>query len=136
VVTTTSDPRDGVVDGIAGVLDEAVAGAGQVARVVHGTRLATNVILQRSGGPVAFVVTEGFGDLLRLGREARVEEERFDLHFQPPRPPVEHAFTFEVPERIDARGRVLVGLDRGAAEQVAARVAAAGPAAVAICLLN
>jgi N-methylhydantoinase A len=136
VLTTSEDPRAGVVSGIEEALAAAGVAAAEVSRVVHGTTLATNVILERRGGPVAFVTTEGFGDLLRLGREARVEEDRFDLWFQPPRPPVEHAFTFEVPERIDARGRVLVGLDRGAAEEVAARVAAAGPAAVAICLLN
>ena len=56
---------------------------------MHGTTLATNVILEAEGQPVAFVVTEGFADLLRLGREARVEDDRYDLFFTTPAPPVE-----------------------------------------------
>jgi N-methylhydantoinase A len=82
------------------------------------------------------VTTAGFGDLLRLGREARVEEDRFDLWFQPPSPPVSHAMTFEVTERIDSRGRVRIPLDGRDARAVAERVAAATPAAVAVCLMN
>ena len=81
-----------------------VARPGDLARVVHGTTLATNVILERKGGRIAFVTTDGFGDMLRLGREARVEEDRYDLFFTPPRPPVEGSSTFEVGER-DARRR-------------------------------
>ncbi len=62
---------------------------GDVSRVVHGTTLATNVILEQKGSPLAFVVTEGFADLLRLGREARVEDDRYDLFFTTPAPPVD-----------------------------------------------
>ena len=71
VPTTPHDPAIGVVDGVACVLQEASIDPSAVTRFVHGTTLATNVILQRSGGPVALVTTEGFSDLLRLGREAR-----------------------------------------------------------------
>src|SRR5690606_27138590 len=85
---------------------------------------------------VAFVTTAGFGDLLRLGREVRGEHERFDLHFAVPEPPVERTRTFEVVERCDARGEVLVPLDDVHVRDVAHAVAAGRPAAVAICLLH
>ena len=136
VLTTPEDPLVGVMNGVEEALATTGVAPGDVSRVVHGTTLATNVILEQRGGPVAFVTTAGFGDLLRLGREARVEEDRFDLWFEPPRAPLRHALTFEAPERVDARGRVLTALEPGAAAEVAARVAAARPAAVAICLLN
>jgi N-methylhydantoinase A len=136
VATTPADPRDGVADGIAGVLADAGVDPASVARVVHGTTLATNVILERRGGPVAFVTSAGFGDMLRLGREVRGAEERFDLRFTVPEPPVERRQTFEVTERCDARGAVLVPLDPADAEAVARAVAATQPAAVAICLLH
>src|SRR6516162_8882245 len=84
--TTPDDPQIGVVAGIEQALADAGVPARQVARVVHGTTLATNVILERKGPPVAFVVTEGFADVLRLGREARVEEDRYDLFFTTPEP--------------------------------------------------
>ena len=103
---------------------------------MHGTTLATNVILQRTGAPVALVTTEGFADLLRLGRAARVEEDRYDLQFTPAPPPVDPRLTFEVRERIDASGTVLVPLSDPAVEKVVAQVAADAPAGVAVCLLH
>jgi N-methylhydantoinase A len=136
VVTTPEDPRVGVVDGIGLVLDDAGVAAADVARVVHGTTLATNVILERRGGRVAFVATEGFGDLLRLGREARVEDDRYDLFFAAPHPPVEHELTFEARERVTATGAVRTPLTDATAREVAARVAAASPDAVAVCFLH
>ena len=93
-----------------------------VTRFVHGTTLATNVILQRTGGPVALVTTEGFGDVLRLGRDARVEEDRYDLAYTPPAPPVDPDLTFEVRERVDAHGAVLEPLHDDAVTALVARV--------------
>jgi len=134
--TTPDDPRVGVVAGIEQALAAAGVAARDVARVVHGTTLATNVILERTGPAVAFVVTEGFADVLRLGREARVEEDRYDLFFTTPEPVTDPALTFEVPERVAADGSVLEPLRDDDARAVAERVAAAKPAAVAVCLLN
>ena len=127
VLTTPHDPIVGVVDGAARVLDDAGVDGAAVGRFVHGTTLATNVILQRSGGPVALVTTEGFADLLRLGREARVEEDRYDLHFTPAEPPVDPRLTFEVRERVDATGHVLVPLTPAAIDAVVASLTAAAP---------
>ena len=89
VPTTPDDPRVGVIEGVRHVLSGASVAPGDVSRVVHGTTLATNVILEQKGSPLAFVVTEGFADLLRLGREARVEDDRYDLFFTTPAPPVD-----------------------------------------------
>jgi N-methylhydantoinase A len=136
VPTTPHDPIVGVVAGTAQVLGDAGVGAGDVTRFVHGTTLATNVILERSGGPVALVTTEGFADLLRLGREARVEEDRYDLHFTPAVPPVDPRLTFEVRERVDAAGTPIVELTTTAIDDVVARVVAAAPTGVAVCLLH
>src|SRR5207247_3285331 len=122
VVTTPEDPRIGVAAGIEEVLEAAGLRPDQISRVVHGTTLATNVILEQRGGPIAFVVTEGFGDLLELGREARVEDERFDLFFTTPHPPVDRSMTFEVTERVNARGGVVVPLDEAQLEGVVARI--------------
>jgi N-methylhydantoinase A len=136
VLTTHDDPRVAVVEGLLLVLGDAGAEPGDVARVVHGTTLATNVILERKGGRIAFLTTDGFGDMLRLGREARVEEDRYDLFFTTPRPPVEGSLTFEVEERTLADGSVRLGLGTAHADEVAAAVAATRPDAVAICFLN
>jgi N-methylhydantoinase A len=136
VSTTPDDPRLGVVAGIGEVLATHGVEPSRVTRVVHGTTLATNVILERRGGNIAFVTTAGFGDMLRLGRESRQEDDRFNLFFQTPAPPVPRARTFEVTERIDARCNVVVALDPAQAAEVARRVSESGVQGVAICFLH
>jgi N-methylhydantoinase A len=136
VLTTPDGPRTAVVEGIRQVLDRAAVHPGAVSRVVHGTTLATNVVVQRTAAPIALVTTEGFGDLLRLGRQARVEDDRYDLFFTPAAPPVDARLTFEVAERVSAQGEVLVPLTDDAIADVARRVAAARPAGVSVCFLH
>ncbi|MBC6463117.1 hydantoinase/oxoprolinase family protein [Actinomadura sp. HBU206391] len=135
-LTTPDEPTAGLLRGISQVLAAAEVAPADVGRFVHATTLATNVILERRGVPVAFVTTRGFRSMLALGRRARVEEERFDLAFAPIEPPVPLTRTFEVPERIAASGEVIEPLDEEAAERIAADISAGGAAAVAICLLH
>ena len=136
VLTTPDDPRRGVVEGIRHVLDRAAVDPGAVSRVVHGTTLATNVVMQRTAAPIALVTTEGFGDLLRLGRQARVEDDRYDLFFTPAPPPVDARLTFEVAERVSAQGEVLVPLTDEVIADVVRSVVAARPAGVSVCFLH
>ncbi|GAA2574950.1 hydantoinase/oxoprolinase family protein [Actinomadura fulvescens] len=135
-LTTPEDPAIGLLRGVRQVLDAAGVAPARVGRFVHATTLATNVILERTGVPVAFVTTEGFGSMLALGRQARVEEDRYDLAYAQPEPPVPLSRTFTVPERIGANGEVLRPLDEEAAGRVAERIAGLGVSAVAICLLH
>jgi N-methylhydantoinase A len=135
-LTTPDDPTVGLLRGVGAVLELAGVAPGEVGRFVHATTLATNVILERRGVSVAFVTTRGFRSLLALGRQARVEEERFDLAFEPIEPPVPLTHTFAVSERISASGEILEPLDEAAAAQVADEIAALGVQAVAICLLH
>ena len=134
--TTPDDPGRGLLQGAREILDRSGVPPADVARVVHGTTLATNVILERKGAPVAFVTTRGFRSLLALGRSARVEEQRFDLFFDAPESPVPASHCFEVGERVGAGGVVLEPLDEADAARVAERVAGLGVAAVAICFLH
>jgi N-methylhydantoinase A len=136
VLSTPADPTDAVVAGVTDVLARAGAEATDIDRVVHGTTLATNLVLERKGAPVAFITTAGFRWMLWLGRQARVEEERYDLFFDPAPPPVPLDRTFEVRERVAPGGDVVVPLDERHAGDVAAQVAALGVAGVAICLLH
>jgi N-methylhydantoinase A len=136
VLTTPDDPRRAVRRGIEEVLAQAGTPAADVTRVVHGTTLATNLILQRAGATVGFVTTAGFGDMLRLGREARVEGDRYDLFFTKPEPPVPHRLTFEVDERVAADGTVVRPLTEPSVAGAVAGLAEQKPEAVAICLLN
>jgi N-methylhydantoinase A len=135
-LTTPSRPADGAVAAAADVLGQAGVEPGSVTRMVHGTTLATNVILERRGGPVALITTKGFGDLLRLGRHARVEEERYDPAFVLPPPPVDPTLTFAVRERVGAHGEVIEALDESAVRDVGRLLQETEVVGVAVCLLH
>src|SRR5690349_2661833 len=80
-----------------------------VADLVHGSTVATNAILERRGAKAAFITTRGFRDILFLQRHDR--RSIYDLRYAKPAPPVRRRDCFEVTERLDAHGNVLVPLD-------------------------
>ncbi|NUR93469.1 MAG: hydantoinase/oxoprolinase family protein, partial [Nonomuraea sp.] len=133
-LSTHDDPIVGILTGVTRVLGD--LDPSLVTRVVHATTLATNAVLERRGVRVAFVTTRGFGSLIPLGRYARVEEDRYDLRFTPPPPPVDPADCFEVTERVSARGAVLTPLDLESVRQAADAIAARGITSAAVCLLH
>ena len=103
--------------------------------VIQGTTLVTNAIVQDRLAPVALVATQGFADTLDIGRQNRRYLYRLDL---PPKavslvPPERR---FEVRERLDALGGVLLELDSRCLEDVAAKIAESGAEAVAVALLH
>ena len=115
------------------VLDKAAVPGDAIERIVHGTTVATNTVLQRRGAEVLYVTTAGFEDIPFIQRINRKSE--YDLHWRKPRPLVRRRNCLPVAERIDARGEVVVPLEAAAMEQLAARIAERGAEAIAVCLL-
>ncbi|TDC87074.1 hydantoinase/oxoprolinase family protein [Nonomuraea deserti] len=134
VLSTHYDPIAGILAGVTRALGD--RDPAQVERVVHATTLATNAVLERTGVRVAYVTTQGFRATIPLGRYARVEEDRYDLRFTPPPPPVAPGDCFEVVERISARGAVLTPLDPASVREAAAGIARRGIESAAVCLLH
>jgi N-methylhydantoinase A len=95
--------------------------------------VATNAVVERRGARTALITTLGFGDTLLLRRTDRVQ---FDLWWQPPDTIIPRHHIFEVPERMDYRGEVVVALDEDAARRLARRVARLGFEAVAVVFLH
>ncbi|HXR36447.1 MAG TPA: hydantoinase/oxoprolinase family protein [Candidatus Binataceae bacterium] len=135
-LTTPSEPERAVIEAIGDAMGQAGAAPGEIARIVHGTTLATNLIIERKGAKVAYITTKGFGDMLSIGKERRLGEDRFDLFFQKTPPLVERLMVAEIDERINSRGEVLIALDSENAELQIERLARHNPEAVAICLLH
>ncbi len=109
--------------------------AGDIADLVHGSTVATNAILERKGARIAFVTSQGFRDILFLQRHDR--RNIYDLRYAKPAPPVARRDCFEVPERVDAGGSVILPLDERAVRGALIPALAAGNYdAVAICLLS
>ncbi|MCY3863004.1 MAG: hydantoinase/oxoprolinase family protein [bacterium] len=137
VLTTPDDPAAGVLDGIAELLAEAGYDPPEVSQVVHATTLATNLILERKGGPVAYVTTAGFGDILIIGNERKGDAEKYDLFYTKQPPIVPRRRTVDVVERTGADGSVVVPLDDEQARASLADLLAREPVeAVAVCFLH
>jgi N-methylhydantoinase A len=118
--------------GIAAALGSAGVEAGAVGVLAHGTTVATNALLERRGARTALVTTEGFRDVLEIGRQNRASLYDLTAHRPPPLVPRELRFT--VRERMGPEG-VLASLDEESLRETVAAVAAADVEAVAVCLL-
>jgi N-methylhydantoinase A len=106
-----------------------------VADLVHGSTVATNAILERKGARIAFITTRGFRDIPFLQRHDR--RNIYDLRYAKPAPPVARRDCFEITERIDAAGTVVLPLSESeVTDQLLPALAAGGYDAVAICLLS
>lgn len=136
--STPADQSEGVVAGLA-ALAEAVGLAlpdllARTERIVHGTTVATNALLERKGARVAMLTTEGHRDVLEM-REG-LKPERYDLRLPPPAPLVPRRLRLPVRERMRFDGRVEQPLDRGSLDRAIAALREAGTEAVAICFLH
>ena len=120
VLTTPAAPEEGVLTGIAAILNMTGAVTGDIQTFVHGTTLATNAIIERRGARTALIATEGFRDILEIGTESRYDQ--YELAIARPRPLAPRPLRFTVRERIDARGRVLLPLDEAGLAAVADRL--------------
>jgi N-methylhydantoinase A len=133
VPSVPADPSEGIMNGIAGILSRAGAAPADVVYVAHGTTVATNTLLQRSGARTALVTTRGFRDLLEIARQRRPS--LYDLDRGKPRPLVRRKLRVEVPERVMADGSVRVPLDLDAVDRALDALAQEDIEALAICFL-
>ncbi|MGL4237893.1 hydantoinase B/oxoprolinase family protein [Tabrizicola sp.] len=105
---------------------------GAISAVKMGTTVATNALLERKGERVALLITEGFGDLLRIGTQARPA--LFELNVR--RPDLLYEQVFEIPGRLDAEGNQVRPLDEARVAVALAKARVAGIAAVAVALMH
>lgn len=129
-VPSTTNPIDAVMNG---------AEAGQVdwhdvELFTHGTTVATNALITRNFKPAAMVTTEGFRDVLEIGRGTR--EDPWDAYKEGTPPYVRRRDRFVVRERINYRGEIIEPLDEEQAREVARILHKRNVTAVAVCFIN
>ena len=134
IPSTPDRPDVAIVEGIATVLAEHGLDAGNVIRLSHGTTVGTNALIQRKVGKVAVVTSQGFRDLLEIGRQVRPKV--YDIHLDFPKPLVPRRLRFEVRERRRADGSVHVPLDEDGVREVGSLLASEGVDCVAVCFLH
>src|SRR6201994_1839209 len=106
----------------------------QTQRLVHGTTVATNALLERKGAKVALLTTQGHRDVLEM-REG-LKPNRYDLRSPPPEPLVPRELRFGVRERLKPNGEVTIPLDEASLREAIAAIKKCGATSVAICLLH
>jgi N-methylhydantoinase A len=136
--STPSDQSQGVMAGLERLaeafgLDRASMLA-QTERIVHGTTVATNALLERKGAPTALLTTLGHRDVLEM-REG-LKDDRYDLRQPPPEPLVPRHRRFGVRERMRADGRVETPLEDDSLAAAIAEVVLGDIEAVAVCFLH
>ncbi|MEX2642604.1 MAG: hydantoinase/oxoprolinase family protein [Acetobacterales bacterium] len=132
--TTPDDPARGVVDGIRKLLDAQSIDAGRIQRVVHATTLFTNALIERKGAKTGLVTTEGFRDVLEIGRERKYE--LYDIFIEMPEALVPRHLRREVPERLSELGEVETPLDEAALMREVDALVEAGCNSLAIVFLH
>jgi N-methylhydantoinase A len=133
-LTTPRDPSQAIIAGIERILRDAGVAIGLLDGVVHGTTLVTNTVIERKGAKVGLITTEGFRDVLEMGREIRYD--LYDLFLEKPAPLVPRHLRREVDERMGATGAVLRPLDPDQVRSEVAWLVGQGVEAIAIAFLH
>jgi N-methylhydantoinase A len=136
--STPADPSEGVMDGLhllAQTLGcDLAALFADTERIVHGTTVATNALLERKGAKLGLLTTAGHRDVVEM-REG-LKDDRYDLRQKPPEPLVPRRLRLGVAERLRADGRVETPLDADSLAGAIAVLQREGVEAVAVAYLH
>ena len=136
--STPRDPSEGLLEGLALLATEVGTDLGgllaQTERIVHGTTVATNALLERKGARVGLLTTEGHRDVIEM-REG-LKDDRYNLRVPPPVPLVPRARRLGVRERMAFDGSVRTALDRRSLAAALATLEPEQVEAVAVCYLH
>src|SRR5262245_40706549 len=122
--STPREPEAAILDGLRGL---------QPSEVIHGSTVATNALLERKGARVALLTTEGFEDVLAIGRQTR--RELYNIFVRRPEPLVPAELRVGVKERTLYDGSIDRNLDVEHLQTIVAALPAGGVEAAAVCLL-
>jgi N-methylhydantoinase A len=130
--TLTTPSR--LVTGIETGVTKADASFSAAQLFLHGTTVAINTILERTGALCALLTTQGFRDIYEIGRVNRPES--YNLFFQKHKPLIDRELRFEIRERMDSEGKVLIALNEDDIRAAAEKAVARGVKAIAILFLH
>ena len=135
VPSTPADPGDAAIAAIQRLAAREGVESCSIAQLAHGTTVATNAVLERKGGRLGIITTEGFRDTLEIGRQMRREMYEVRLDPQTPVFLAPRARRLGVRERIGPQGEVIEPLDESSVRAALDRLVAAGVECIAVCLL-
>ena len=133
VASTPDDPSRGIAGGVEEGMARVGATPGDIGYFGHGTTVGTNALIQHRGVRTGLITTDGFRDLLEIGRQKRPD--LYDLQAEKAPVLVARDLRLEVPERVRHDGTVETALDETAFREAVRALKAAGCEAVAVCFL-
>jgi len=134
--STPSDQSVGILNGIQQLVEETGIVPSEIAALLHGTTVSTNIVLEEKGAKVGLLVTENFEQVLHLARSQTPGPLAGWIIMQKPDPLADLELTRGIRERVSARGEVLTPLDEAAARQAIRELIDLGAEAVTVSLLN
>ncbi len=134
-LTTPKALAEGVLTGLEKILKAADATPGSISYVVHGTTIGTNALIEKTGARTGLLTTEGFRDVLEIGRIQRPQEGLYDLSVDTPAPLVPRHLRLPVRERVGSGGEVVTPLDEASAREAIQRLKSEEVASIAVAFL-
>ena len=134
IPSTPSSPGQAVIEGLQELLNDLHLSFADVTEIVHGTTVGSNIILQKKGGKTGLITTQGFRDVLEIGRIRTPT--MFDVAWDKPIPLVPRRHRLEVVERMGANGEIVVPLDEASIIAAGARLIEEGIETAAVCFLH
>jgi len=132
ILSTPHNPAQAVLQGLQQLRVEHNVYLGN-SKILHGSTVATNALLERKGARTALVTTRGFADVIQIGRQNRPL--LYDLNQASPEPLIPQEYRFEVPERISSEGEVLSRLNLSQIDTLLQRLKGERIESIAVCLL-
>ena len=133
ILTTPINPSEAVLSGVKEILARHKIDP-KKCRIIHGTTLVANALIERKGVKTALLTTKGFKDVLEIGREWRYD--LFALDLEMPSPIVQRNLRFEVSERLNFQGKIIKKLDEKELIKVAKEIKKSGVETLAIVFLH
>ncbi|MEM7196610.1 MAG: hydantoinase/oxoprolinase family protein [Pseudomonadota bacterium] len=134
VLTTYSAPENAILDGMRKVCQQSGTNPSRIQQVIHGTTLATNALIERSGAKTALITTQGFRDVIEMRTESRFEQ--YDLNLELPDALLERQHRYTVRERISAQGEILIPLNEDDVDRITNQIISRKYESVAIGLIH
>jgi N-methylhydantoinase A len=133
VSSTPDDPSRAIMKGIKDILEINDIAVEDVQYLAHGTTVATNALIERKGAVTGLIVTEGFRDLLEIGRQTRPS--LYNFFEEKPQPVIPGNLRFEASERLLANGQVHKVIDEESLHKAIDALKEQGVKSIAVCFL-
>lgn len=134
--STPDDPSRAIITGIEQICGQVGIRPADIARVMHGTTVATNAVLEHKGARVGLLVTQGYRQILQIARSYVPGGLAGWIVWPKPDPLVDLRDTYELHERIGAHGEIVEPLDEGHLRSIIGHLAESGVEAVTVALIN